>query len=142
MAITLPIMINVAAQIPNVSEAITIDIMNSNPLPGETSLTQLSTELDAGVLAAATTVTIEKISAEITGTISGSNTILTAEIGGIAVTNGAVTIVTSGSQAGDRFSAVPTANNSLAVGDKLQVVCGGESTGNISASLILFIKVV
>lgn len=134
-------MINVAAQIPNVSEPITIDIMNNNPLPGELLQARLSEALDTGILQSVNTTTIEKISGEITGTISGTDTTLTVEINGTPVTNGTVTIVTAGSKAGDRFSAVPTANNGLSIGDKLQVICGGESTGNVSASLILFIKV-
>ena len=54
---------------------------------------------------------IVKIITALQGAISGANAAITFEIGGTAVTGGAITVAHSGSAAGDVDTAEPTAAN-------------------------------
>ena len=60
--------------------------------------------------------------------ITGANAALTTEINGTAITDGGWTVTQSGSAAGDVDSATPTAANTVAVGDTLEVVTDGASS--------------
>src|SRR5690606_11908127 len=55
-----------------------------------------------------------------------ADTSLTAEIGGVAVADGAITIAADGSAAGIVDGASPTAGNAVAAGTAIEIACGGE----------------
>ena len=75
--------------------------------------------------------TIEKIYTVIDGTIATANAAVTFEIGGVAVTGGAVEIAYSGSAAGDVDTATPTAANTLTAGQPIEIVNAGASTNAV-----------
>lgn len=67
----------------------------------------------------------------IDGAVSTADVTITPSIGGVDVTNGALTIATSGSGAGDVDSATPTAAKSVAAGGAIKLlVTGGGSGGS------------
>ncbi len=72
---------------------------------------------------------------EIDGTIATNDAILTFKIGTTAITTGVVTIATSGSAAGVKDSASPTAANVLAAGDAINVTVSGTPGGGKSAAV-------
>ena len=72
---------------------------------------------------------IVKIITALQGAISGGNAAITFEIGGTAVTGGAITVAHSGSAAGDVDTAEPTAANSVNEGQAIEMITdGGSST--------------
>tara|TARA_R100000008_G_scaffold85216_1_gene74581 strand:- start:887 stop:1234 length:348 start_codon:yes stop_codon:yes gene_type:complete len=72
---------------------------------------------------------IIKIATALQGAISGGNAAITFEIGGTAVTGGAITVAHSGSAAGDVDTAEPTAANSVAEDGTIEMITDGGSTG-------------
>lgn len=72
---------------------------------------------------------IKKIYTVIDDVVSTADITVTAKIGNTAVTNGAVTIATAGSAAGDVDSATPTAANTLTAGAALNLVVAGGGSG-------------
>ncbi len=79
---------------------------------------------------------ITKIQTIINGAIGTSDVVISSEINGTAVTNGNVTITQSGSAAGDVDSSSPSANRTLAIGDKLEAITNGASTNTIIATIM------
>lgn len=74
--------------------------------------------------------TISKIWTVIDGAVAAADITITASIGGVAVTDGVVTIATAGSAAGDVDSATPSAANSVTAGQAIKfAVAGGGSGG-------------
>lgn len=73
--------------------------------------------------------TISKIYTVIDGVVSTADITVTANIGATPVTNGAVTIATASSAAGDIDSATPTAANTLTAGQALNLVVAGGGAG-------------
>lgn len=74
---------------------------------------------------------ISKIWTVTDGAVGTADITVTASIGGSAVTNGVVTIATSGSAAGDVDSATPTAANTVTAGQAIKLaVAGGGSGGS------------
>ena len=72
---------------------------------------------------------IVKIITALQGAISGANAAITFEIGGTAVTGGAITVAHSGSAAGDVDTAEPTAANRVEEGEAIEIITdGGSST--------------
>ncbi len=69
--------------------------------------------------------TISKIYTVIDGTVATNDGICTYKINTTSITDGAVTIATSGSAAGVVDSATPSAANTLAAGDYISVVVSG-----------------
>lgn len=70
--------------------------------------------------------TISKIHTVLKGAaLTTGNAILTGKIGGVAITDGVVTITQAGSAIGDKDSATPSALNVVAVGDEIQFLVGG-----------------
>lgn len=75
--------------------------------------------------------TISKIWTVTDGAVGTADITVTGKIGSTAITNGAVTIATSGSAAGDIDSATPTAANVVTAGQAINfVVAGGGSGGS------------
>ena len=65
------------------------------------------------------------------------DTTLTAKIGGVAVTGGAITIAASGSAAGVVDSASPTAGNAVSAGTAIEIACGGEGAVASAATVVV-----
>ena len=80
---------------------------------------------------------IKKITSVISGAITNANAAITTEIGGVAVTGGALTIATAASAAGDVDTAVPTALNVVSVDQPVEIITNGGSTGTVSATFTL-----
>lgn len=74
--------------------------------------------------------TINKVHTVIDAAVATADKTLTLSIGGVAVTNGVITITSSGSAAGDIDSCTPTAANSVGAGAALKIAATGGSTGD------------
>ena len=71
---------------------------------------------------------INKIFSTINNAISSANCGLTFEIGGTAVTNGAITIAHSGSAAGTVDSSTPSGQKTLTAGQAIEIITDGASS--------------
>lgn len=84
--------------------------------------------------------TISKIYTVIDGVVSTADITVTGRIGSTAITNGAVTIATASSAAGDVDSATPTAANTITAGAALNfVVAGGGAGGSPRIHVVVVI---
>lgn len=84
--------------------------------------------------------TISKIYTVIDGAVGTADITVTGRIGSTAITNGAVTIATASSAAGDVDSATPTAANTITAGAALNfVVAGGGSGGSPRIHVVVVI---
>lgn len=86
------------------------------------------------------TGTISKIHSIINGAIAVADAVLTFEIGGVLITDGSsnnLTITQSGSAAGDVDTMTPTGANTLAIGDKIELITDGGSTNTIISQIVL-----
>jgi hypothetical protein len=102
--------------------------LNASPTVAVTTkLADISTASSAYV-AAPIAGTVSAIYSVLGGAISGANSAITTAINGSNITNGGWTVTYSGSAAGDRDSATPTAANTVAAGDALRVTTDGAST--------------
>jgi hypothetical protein len=70
---------------------------------------------------------VVKIWSVIEGVLTTGDATLTAKIDGVAITAGVITITQSGSAAGDKDFAAPTAANIVAVGGELSLTVGGSN---------------
>lgn len=80
--------------------------------------------------------TLSKIYTVIDGAILTADKDITASIGGVAVTNGVVTIAFTGAAAGDTDSATPSAANTVTAGQAIKFAATGATTGAIRGHLI------
>ena len=73
---------------------------------------------------------VKRIRGELYAAITGTNSVVTAEINGTAITGVSITITQSGSAAGDSFSDEPTSLSTSFVnpGDSLEIVSDGASS--------------
>lgn len=83
--------------------------------------------------------TVEKIYTVTDGATTGTAAI-TFEIGGTAITGGAISIVASGSGAGVVDSSTPTALNTLTAGQPIEIITNGGSTNSVIATVTLVMK--
>ena len=83
---------------------------------------------------------VVEIRAALNGAITGGNATLTAKIGGVAMTNGTVTIVQSGSAAGDVATGRPTRLNDVSAGQAIEIETNGGSTGTVSVFVTVVIR--
>ncbi len=83
---------------------------------------------------------ITKIDTVLSGAITGADAGITVELGGTAVTGGAITIANSGSAAGDVDTATPTALNTVTAGGAIEVITDGASTGSRTVNVTLTIE--
>lgn len=82
--------------------------------------------------------TISKIWSVTDGSVGTADITITGRIGSTAITNGAITIATSASAAGDIDSATPTAANTITAGAAINfVVAGGGSGGSPRIHLVV-----
>ena len=79
-----------------------------------------------------------KIITALQGAIGTANAAITFEIGGTAITGGAITVTQSGSAAGDIDTATPTAANAVAEDGTIELITDGAST-NPSNLLVTFV---
>lgn len=98
----------------------------------------------ADISAADSSWTVAPVAGKITnvwtvldGAITGADSNVTVEIGGVAVTGAAIVVANSGSAAGDVDNAVPTAANTVAAGDKIAVKTDGASSTTAIATWVL-----
>ena len=84
--------------------------------------------------------TIIKIFTAIKNAISSANAALTFEIGGVAVTGGAITVTQSGSAAGDVDTAEPTAANDVAEDGSIEMITDGASSNTIKLVVTFVIR--
>lgn len=98
----------------------------------QTTITDISTAGSAWV-AAPVAGDISLIQTIINGAITTGDATITAEINTTAVTGSSITIANSGSAAGDVDSSTPTAANTVAVGDSIEIITDGGSTNTVSA---------
>ncbi len=75
----------------------------------------------------------------IDGAINTSDTVLTGSINGVNMTDGTITIATAGSAAGDRDSATPSANNTVAAGDAIRFLSDGATGSAVKAVITILI---
>lgn len=80
---------------------------------------------------------IKKIHSVINGAIATANAVLTAKIGGTAVTNGVITVTQSGSAAGDVDSATPTGANHFTPVQAIEIETSGASTNTVDVVITL-----
>ena len=83
------------------------------------------------------TGTISKIQTILHGAISTADATITAEINGTLVTSSSITVAQSGSAAGDVDTSTPSAANTLAVGDKIEIITDGGSTTAARLTIVL-----
>lgn len=86
---------------------------------------------------------IRKVSTILHAAISGADEVVTMEVNGTAVDGLSITIANSGSAAGDVDSDTPTyghASTVVAVGDKLEIINSGASTGTALVTVLLEIE--
>lgn len=72
-----------------------------------------------------------EVRSAINGAIATANAVLTPKIGGTAMTNGAITVAFSGSAAGDVDVSYPSGNNSVSVGEAIEIETNGASTNTV-----------
>ncbi|MBW8308085.1 MAG: hypothetical protein K0M45_00325 [Candidatus Paracaedibacteraceae bacterium] len=80
--------------------------------------------------------TISGITAVLGGAIATANDAITFTIGGVAVTNGNITVTQAGSGPGSVFTSTPTAANVLAVGNALRAATNGASDNTVPLYVI------
>lgn len=81
--------------------------------------------------------TFRKLTSIINGVIITADAEITTEIGGVAVTGGALTIANSGSAAGIVDTATPSALNVLTAAQGLEIITDGGSTNTVAATFIV-----
>lgn len=81
---------------------------------------------------------IKKVHSVINAALTSGDATLTAKIGATAVTGGVITITQSGSAAGDKDSATPTAANIVAAGDIVSITVGGSNASTSATAEVSF----
>ena len=80
-----------------------------------------------------------KIITALQGAIGTANAAITFEIGGTAITGGAITVTQSGSAAGDVDTAEPTAANEVAEDGTIEMITDGASSNTVKLN-VTFVK--
>lgn len=83
---------------------------------------------------------ITKVYTVINAALATADATVTTAIGGVAVTNGVVTITQSGSAAGDIDVATPTAARTVAAGNLVTLTVGGGSTATATLNAVLVVQ--
>jgi hypothetical protein len=84
---------------------------------------------------------ISKVYTVIDAAITTTDTIITLEIGGVAVTNSAVTIAFTGSAAGTVDSSTPSAAKTVTAGQAIEVISDGATDATVGATITLLMDV-
>mgnify|MGYP006971721122 CR=1 FL=1 len=112
---------------------------------GSQSLKKVYIAVDMTDISTASTVylpspvagTITGIKTIINGAIGTADAIITGKIAAVAITDGAVTIATASSAAGDVDSATPSAANTVVVGSNINFTTNGASTNTVRATIVV-----
>jgi hypothetical protein len=129
----------------NARSASAVDTSNFSPLPTpgggakvymQLEMADISTA-DEAYTVAPIAGTITKISSVIDGTIASADADLTGKIGGVAITNGLITVTASGSAAEDVDSVVPSGANTVAIGSVIEVETDGASTNTVKVAIVV-----
>lgn len=83
---------------------------------------------------------VVSFSSVIGGALTGSDETITMEIATVAVTNGVITVTQSGSAAGDVDTVAPTAANTVATAQSIEIMTAGNSTGAANAVFTIGIQ--
>lgn len=83
--------------------------------------------------------TVTRAYSIINGALGTADTLLTLKINGTAMTGGTLLITSSGSAAGDVDSCTPTALNTFAQGQYIQVTSDTAGSGSVTATIMLTI---
>lgn len=83
---------------------------------------------------------IVEIRSALNGAIATADAVLTAKIGGTAVTGGAITIAQSGSAAGDTDLCRPTGARTVSAGQAIEIETNGASTNTVAVFGIISIR--
>ena len=81
-----------------------------------------------------------KIITALQGAIGTANAAITFEIGGVAITGGAITVTQSGSAAGDIDTAEPTAANEVAEDGTIEMITDGASANTVKLNVTFVIR--
>ena len=81
-----------------------------------------------------------KIITALQGAIGTANAAITFEIGGTAITGGAITVTQSGSAAGDVDTAEPTAANEVLEDGTIEMITDGASSNTIKLVVTFVIR--
>jgi hypothetical protein len=73
---------------------------------------------------------IKRINGVLSTAITGANSVITTKIGGTAVTGGTLTVIQSGSAAGNVASAIPTGANVFRATDAIEFASDGGATNS------------
>lgn len=84
---------------------------------------------------------VTRIWSALHGAIATADCELTFEIGGVVITNSAITIAFSGSAAGNEDNSTPSALNVFTAGQPIEVITAGASTNTVNATLVFEIDV-
>lgn len=98
-------------------------------------------DTDHGYVVSPLAGSVTKIYTVIDGTIATADATLTPSIGGVALTNGVVTITASGSSGGNVDSSTPTANNTVAAGQAIVFANGLEATNVVAVTITIIVDV-
>lgn len=85
--------------------------------------------------------TISLIEGILQAAISGANSAVTFSIGGVAIDSSAMSVLQSGSAAGDLYTSTPSGHNTVAAGSKIKVSTDGASTGTAQFTVTMLINV-
>ena len=83
---------------------------------------------------------VETIYVTLHGTITVANSIVTAELNGVAMTGLSITVAFSGSVGGSTFSGSPSGANSVSAGQAIEIITDGGSTTAIAADVTIVIN--
>ncbi len=83
---------------------------------------------------------LKAVSSVLKGAITGADSTITVEIGGVAVTGASLTIAYDGSAAGDIDTAFPTALNSFTEDQGLNVKTNGSSSTAMPITVTLWVE--
>ena len=81
--------------------------------------------------------TISKIYSVIDAAVATADKVLTASIAGTPITDGALTITSAASAAGDVDSCTPSAANTVTAGQAVKIAATGGSTGDARAHITI-----
>ena len=83
---------------------------------------------------------IKEVSSVLYGAIATAPSVITFEIGGVAVTGATLTITHTSSAAGDVDTATASALNSFTAAQPIEVVCSGASDNAIAADVTIWVE--
>lgn len=85
--------------------------------------------------------TISFIVGVLEAAISGANSAVTFSIGGVAIDSSAMSVLQSGSAAGNEYQSTPSGHNTVVAGNVVKISTDGASTGTAPFTVTLLINV-